>query len=78
MSEKQKRLISIMEQGIRRLLQMIAELWRSQAGGRMVDIRKEECGINDVVSGFISEISPTRRRRVSGYPSPSSGRRRGC
>ncbi len=57
LNEKQTRLITIMEQGISRLLQMIAELLEiSKLESGMVDLRIEAHEINDVVSGFISEI----------------------
>ncbi len=57
LNEKQMRFISIMEQGINRLLQMIAELLEmSKLESGMVDLKMEAHEVNDVVSGFISEI----------------------
>ncbi len=64
LNEKQKRLITIMEQGIGRLLQLIGELLEiSKLESGMVDIRLDECSMNDVVSGFISEIQPYAEKK---------------
>ena len=59
LAEKQKRLISIMEQGINRLLQTIGELLEmSKLESGIVQLQLEMYDINDIVAGFISEIKP--------------------
>ena len=59
LAEKQKRLISIMEQGINRLLQTIAELLEmSKLESGIVQLQMEMHEINDIVAVFISEIKP--------------------
>lgn len=59
LAEKQERLISIMAQGINRLLQTIGELLEmSKLESGMVQLQMEMHDINDVVAGFISEIKP--------------------
>jgi two-component system sensor histidine kinase GlrK len=59
LDEKQKRLISIMEQGINRLLQTIGELLEmSKLESGIVQLQMEMHEINDIVAGFISEIKP--------------------
>jgi two-component system sensor histidine kinase GlrK len=59
LDEKQKRLILIMEQGIKRLLQTISELLEiSKLESGMVELQLEQQDINEIVSSFISEIKP--------------------
>lgn len=67
LNDKQKRLITIMQQGISRLLQMISELLEiSKLESGMVDLQVEPHDINDVVSGFISEIQPyAEKKRIN-------------
>lgn len=67
LNDKQKRLITIMQQGIGRLLQMIAELLEvSKLESGMVDLQVEPHDVNDVVSGFISEIHPyAEKKRIT-------------
>jgi two-component system, NtrC family, sensor histidine kinase GlrK len=59
LNERQKRLITIMQQGMDRLLQMISELLEiSKLESGMVELQIAPYSINDVVSGFLSEIQP--------------------
>lgn len=59
LEEKQMRLVSIMEQGINRLLKIISDLLEiSKLESGLVQLQLESHDINDIVSGFISEIKP--------------------
>ncbi len=59
LDEKQMRLLSIMEQGIKRLLKIIAELLEiSKLESGMVELYLEPHDMNDIVAGFVSEIKP--------------------
>jgi two-component system, NtrC family, sensor histidine kinase GlrK len=59
LNERQKRLITIMQQGMDRLLQMISELLEiSKLESGMVELQIERNSINEVVLGFFSEIQP--------------------
>lgn len=59
LSEKQKRLIAIMEQGIRRLLHTVSELLEmSRLESGMVKLNLEAHPVNRIVSSFVSEIKP--------------------
>ncbi|HNY66383.1 MAG TPA: HAMP domain-containing sensor histidine kinase [Deltaproteobacteria bacterium] len=59
LNERQKRLITIMQQGMDRLLQMISELLEiSKLESGMVELQIGPHNINEVVSGFHSEIQP--------------------
>lgn len=64
LNDKQKRLITIMQQGMDRLLQMISELLEiSRLESGMTDLKIEPFEINEVVSGFISEIQPYAEKK---------------
>ncbi|MGC9323846.1 MAG: ATP-binding protein [Desulfomonilia bacterium] len=59
LSDKQKRLIAIMEQGIRRLLHTVSELLEmSRLESGMVKLNLEAYPVNRIVSSFVSEIKP--------------------
>jgi len=59
MSDRQKRLVEIMDQGIRRLLHTVSELLdMSRIESGMVRLNRELHDMNTVMSSFISEISP--------------------
>lgn len=59
LSDRQKRLVEIMDQGIRRLLHTVSELLdMSRIESGMVRLNKEICDMNEVMSSFISEIKP--------------------
>ena len=67
LNERQKRLITIMQQGMERLLQMISELLEiSKLEGGMVELQIEPHGINQVVHQFLSEIQPYAGKRGIG------------
>ncbi len=59
MTDRQKRLVEIMDQGIRRLLHTVTELLdvsRMESGTIQLD--RQECDMNDVVASLVSEIWP--------------------
>lgn len=59
LDDKQKRLVTIMEQGIDRLLLTISELMEmSKLESGLVQLQLEMYEINDILSLFISEIKP--------------------
>lgn len=59
LSDRQKRLVEIMEQGIRRLLHTVSELLdMSRIESGMVRLNKESCDMNAVMASFISEMKP--------------------
>lgn len=59
LSDRQKRLVEIMDQGIRRLLHTVSELLdMSRIESGMVRLNKEVCDMNAVMSSFISEMRP--------------------
>ena len=59
LDDKQKRLVTIMEQGIDRLLTTISELMEmSKLESGLVQLQLEMHEINDIVSLFVSEIKP--------------------
>jgi len=59
LSDKQRRLVEIMDQGIRRLLHTVSELLdMSRIESGMVRLNKEVCDMNAVTASFISEIRP--------------------
>jgi two-component system, NtrC family, sensor histidine kinase GlrK len=59
LNERQKRLITIMQQGMDRLLQMISELLEiSKLEGGMAELQIQPYNLNEVVSSFFSEIQP--------------------
>jgi len=59
LDDKQKRLVTIMEQGIDRLLMTITELMEmSKLESGLVQLQLEMHEVNDIVSLFVSEIKP--------------------
>jgi len=59
LSDRQKRLVEIMSQGIKRLLHTVSELLdMSRIESGMVRLSMESNEMNDIVSSFISEIKP--------------------
>jgi two-component system, NtrC family, sensor histidine kinase GlrK len=59
LSERQRRLVEIMGQGIKRLLHTVSELLdMSRIESGMVRLNKETHDMNTVISSFISEIKP--------------------
>jgi two-component system, NtrC family, sensor histidine kinase GlrK len=57
--EKQKRLVEIMDRGIKRLLHTVSELLEmSRIESGMVELRREVHEMNTIVSLFISEFEP--------------------
>jgi signal transduction histidine kinase len=59
LTDKQRRLVEIMAQGIRRLLNTVSELLdMSRIEGGLVVLNREPHDMNAVVSSFISEIKP--------------------
>ncbi|HQI80011.1 MAG TPA: HAMP domain-containing sensor histidine kinase [Deltaproteobacteria bacterium] len=59
LTDKQRRLVEIMAQGIRRLLNTVSELLdMSRIEGGLVVLNREAHDMNAVVSSFISEIKP--------------------
>jgi two-component system sensor histidine kinase GlrK len=57
--ERQKRLVEIMDQGIKRLLHTVSELLEmSRIESGMVALQKEMLDMNAIVSSFISEFKP--------------------
>jgi signal transduction histidine kinase len=57
--ERQRRLVEIMDQGIKRLLRTVTELLEmSRIESGMVELQKDIHDMNVIVSSFISEIKP--------------------
>ncbi|MBN1636500.1 MAG: HAMP domain-containing histidine kinase [Deltaproteobacteria bacterium] len=64
LAEKQKRMISIMDQGIERLLKIIAELLEmSRLEIGMVQLDKAQYDLNHIIASSISEIRPYAANR---------------
>lgn len=57
--EKQRRLVEIMDQGIKRLLRTVTELLEmSRIESGMVELQKDMLDMNTIVASFISEFKP--------------------
>jgi len=77
LDNKQERLVTIMQQGINRLLLTITELMEmSKLESGLVQLQRETHEINDIVSLFISEIKPYAD--TSGILVQASYLARGC